>query len=247
MKSLYTFIFTLFLFANINAQCFPNQHSTTWYDNWTSCEPRTSPNVARGDGHWILYSLGHNYLLGTSHWWNGNEADATSNGFKKFVIDVSVDGINWEEIAIVDLPQANGENNYEGVEGPDLNKVPARYILLTAIENYGGSCYSLGEMKIGVELNTSTNDQNIDNYCVEVKAFPNPFQQSTNITIQSNCNSKSTIYIEDALGRSIATYRLDNRAEQSIEFNGRQLSPGVYIIKVQSGNAIVTKKLMKIE
>ncbi len=247
MKSILTYIVTILCFSNINAQCFPDQHSTSWYDSWTSCLTNPSPNKLRSDGHWILYGLGHNYLLGTSHWWNGNEANATKNGIKKFIIDVSVDGLNWEEVTTVELPQASGLNNYEGVDGPDLNKIPARYILLTAIENYGGSCYSLGEMKINVELNTKTIEQTTDNYCVDVKLFPNPFQYTTNISVQSNCGAKAMLHIEDALGRVVSSYVLDNKAEQNIEFNGRHLATGIYFVKIQSGNEVTTKKLMKIE
>ncbi len=247
MKSIFTFIVNILLVVNIQAQCYPDQHSTTWYDSWTSCTPKPSPNPLRGEGHWILYNLGHNYLLGTSHWWNGNEANATNNGLKKFTIDVSDDGLNWREAITAELPQASGLNNYEGVVGPDLAKISTRYILLTALENHGGLCYSLGEMKINVELNTKTIDQSIDNYCIDVKAYPNPFQYSTNISIQSNCSVKAMLTIEDAYGRSIATYHLDNKSSQNIEFNGRLLAAGIYFIKIQSGNEVITKKLMKIE
>ncbi|MFM2394354.1 MAG: hypothetical protein RLZZ546_2336, partial [Bacteroidota bacterium] len=69
-----------------------DQHSTTWYDSWISCNSSLSPNEARGEGHWILYNLGYNYALGDSYWWNANEADAINNGIKTIAIDVSLDG-----------------------------------------------------------------------------------------------------------------------------------------------------------
>ncbi len=245
MKSIFTIIVLIVSLFTSFGQCNLDKHSTTWYDGWISCSPNKSPNKLRGDSHWILYDLGYNYALSQSHWWNGNEPTALNQGVKKFVIDVSNDGKNWTEVTTFELAQASGKNTYEGVEGPDLNKVNAKYILLTALENYGGECFSFGEMKINVDLISNVKEE-VNQKCLSLNVYPNPFQNQTNINFQSNCNHSSVITIEDAFGRIILNKNVNNE-DDNLVLNGKNLVAGLYIIKLQSGNESVIKKLIKIE
>lgn len=145
-------IITLFLAQQIvSAQCYLDRHNTTWYDAWISCETSPNPNAARGDSHWLQYDLGHFYVLKNSQFWNANRPDFLQNGLKDIVVDISLDGENWIEWGTYTLSQATGENIYEGEAGPQFSDALGRYILITALDNYGGECYSLSEMKIDVE------------------------------------------------------------------------------------------------
>lgn len=151
MKYLYTIILLLSL-QMLQAQCYPDRHNTNWFDAWTSCTPSPNPNTARGDGHWILYNLGHLYELKDSKFWNANHPDFLQDGLKDVVIDYSVDGINWEEWGTFTLPMATGDKTYEGSTGPDFTATTARYVLITVVDNYGGNCYSMSELKINVDV-----------------------------------------------------------------------------------------------
>lgn len=151
MRILLLFISILFVQQTLTAQCYLDRHNTTWYDAWTSCETSPNPNAAREDSHWLQYDLGHFYLLKNSQFWNANRPEHLQNGLKDVVIDVSLDGENWTEWGTYTLSQATGKNIYEGEVGPDFSEVLARYVLITAIDNHGGDCYSLSEMKINVE------------------------------------------------------------------------------------------------
>jgi hypothetical protein len=246
MKQIILFIFILLQTCTILAQCNMDQHSTTWYDSWSSCVPKASPNVIRGNGHWIMYHLGHTYALSQSHWWNGNEPSNLQNGIKRMSIDISQDGVNWTEVLTMELPIASGKNTYEGFDGPSLEKVTAKYILLTALENHGGPCYSFGEMKINVELISTTTDEISDN-CIEVKAYPNPFQNITSISVNSNCNNDlSNLIIEDIYGRKVLEKTIQNNNNE-IEFNGSKLASGIYFVKIGNGRSMIQKKLIKVE
>jgi hypothetical protein len=248
MKLYYTFfIVALFSFA-ANGQCFMDQHSTTWYDGWISCKKKASPNPSRTDGHWILYNLGHTYALGESYWWNNNEKDALQNGVKKMAVDVSDDGLVWTTLTEFELPMASGKPTYEGAEGPDLQGIEAKYMLLTAIENYGGSCYSFGEMKISVDYISSTKDVSNLAYCLDVKAYPNPFTVSTQIAINTNCGQDVTVKIHDAFGRQIGNeYHTSNNGEESFTFQGDNLPAGIYFITAQGDKQQFRQKLIKVE
>ena len=248
MKFYYTLFIVFAISLSASGQCFMDQHSTTWYDGWISCKKKSSPNPTRTEGHWILYNLGHTYALGGSYWWNNNEKDALQNGVKRMAIDVSDDGVVWTNLTEFELPIASGKPTYEGTEGPDLQGVETKYILLTALENHGGSCYSFGEMKINVDYISSTNDDNNLAYCMDVRAYPNPFTVNTQIDISSNCGQAVTVKIYDAFGRQIGeSYQSNSNEKESFTFNGSQLPAGMYFITAQNDKEQIRQKLIKVD
>jgi hypothetical protein len=242
MKKHFLILVCIFVALFSNAQCYMDQHSTTWYDSWTSCESKESPNPIRGNSHWILYNLGQKYALGETQWWNANEPKNLSNGFKNLVIDVSIDGKNWQQLTKFEIPQASGKNNYEGFLGPFLDKTPASYLLITALDNYGGDCFSFGEMKISVEI-LSDVDEDYQEYCTSINSYPNPFSAQTSIEIKSNCiQDNSSLTIEDVTGKVVYIQELF-KTQEKIDFDGSNLSPGLYFIKA-AGHV---KKIIKID
>lgn len=117
---------------------------------WESCTPQAHPTSGRGLSHWIQYDLGKTYLLTESHVWNYNAAGATGKGFKDVVIDYSLDGTNWIQLGdIFQWQQASGAIGYEGTVGPNFNGISARYILITALNNWdNGLCSGLSKITI---------------------------------------------------------------------------------------------------
>ena len=133
------------------AQCNATKYSTNEKDSWLSCQTSINPNLNRGSSHWLQYDLGYIYELRGSHFWNYNVTNHTGRGFKQMAIDYSLDGISWNEVGTFELPQATGENTYEGFTGLDLTGIKARYILITAISNWnGGTCAGLSEVRFQV-------------------------------------------------------------------------------------------------
>jgi hypothetical protein len=129
---------------------YENRHSTNAQDAWLSCAASANPNSARGVSHWIRYDLGYVYTLNASRIWNYNVPNQTGNGIQQAAIDISTDGTNWTHVGNFNFPQANASGFYEGSDGPDFAMAQARYILITALNNYGGSCYGLAEIKVNV-------------------------------------------------------------------------------------------------
>ncbi len=143
----------LWLMPNLNtvAQCTDDTHSTNPSDMWISCQSSANPNPIRGNNHWVMYDLGYVYTLKTTTFWNYNVATKTGKGFKDVIIDYSIDGNSWIELAQFQLPQATGSSNYTGFDGPDLGSLPGRYILLSAQSTWDdGACAGLSEFKVRV-------------------------------------------------------------------------------------------------
>ncbi|MEL6863891.1 MAG: discoidin domain-containing protein [Bacteroidota bacterium] len=149
-KILFTLIFAIY-FIQLQAQCV-DPNASIWEDTWQSCQVSDSPNPARGEGHWIQYDFGENYALSTSYIWNTNASGESDKGFRNVVVDYSVNGEEWNELGTYEFPQAPETARYGGFQGFDFEGVSARYVLITAIDNWGhGSCYGLAEVKFNLK------------------------------------------------------------------------------------------------
>ncbi len=249
-KYIFFFSFWISSVSLITAQCYSDRHNTTWYDAWTSCTAAPNPNPDLAQSHWILYNLGRPYRLKTSHFWNANDPDALQNGLQDIRIDHSINGTEWNYFGDFTLAQASGRTIYEGVPGPDFDELEAQYILITALSNYGGPCYSLSEIKIDVDeiIISSVEDNSIaDAYCFTVQIMPNPFVDQTLLQIKTNCNQAIYYSLVDALGREIIKPTLYQPADSSISLSGKSLSPGIYYLLVTDGQQRKSYKIAKMK
>ncbi|MEM1119026.1 MAG: PA14 domain-containing protein [Bacteroidota bacterium] len=146
-------------------------------DSWTSCQKTVSPNPNRGNSHWIQYDFGDIYPITGAHIWNYNVSGQLGKGFRRVAIDYSEDGNNWTQLGTYTWPKANGGNNYTGFDGPDFGGISARYILVTALSNYGNNnCAGFSQIAFNVgscpdvgmpcdDGNPNTVNDNIDTDC----------------------------------------------------------------------------------
>ncbi len=81
------------------------------------------------------------------------------------------------------------------------------------------------------------------------EVYPNPF--STNMTIEYVVNEPGIVRVEiyDVIGKSIILIddEMCHHGKYTNNFNGSQLKPGVYFIRYQLNNTILTKKIVKEE
>lgn len=249
MKKRFVYILFLSLVSvNLaNAQCYPDRHSTSWYEGWISCETSSNPNAAYGDSHWIMYDFGYEYVLGESKLWNTNEPNRLNNGISEYYLDYSLDGATWTSIGTFSLNRASGLSTYEGEDGPDFSSTKARYVLITAIANYGGDCFGFSELKINITDPLEETDQDGFNALV----YPNPFINNVTLKIASlNEEAPITYTLHDILGRVItqSTIELQENVDTyEVELNGHSLAVGIYILNIEQDGTSRSFKLIKRE
>jgi hypothetical protein len=232
----------------LDAQCYPDRHNTTWYDGWISCEASDNPNPVREKSHWIFYNLGYTYHLGQMHVWNNNAPDFLKDGIQTALIDVSVDGINWTEVGEFEFEQAPGKSTYEGFSGPDLTGYEAKYLLITAQSNWGGTCYGLSEIRVDVSGVTNVPELAASNDCLEVKAFPNPASERSAISVIAGCSQEDIRFVLlDITGRVV----VDGSVEGShglfqFDLQLDQFQPGTYLLTVEQEGIQHREKIVKI-
>ena len=76
--------------------------------------------------------------------------------------------------------------------------------------------------------------------------YPNPFNPSTVISYQLPVSTNVTLKVYDLLGREVATLVDESKPAGSyeVEFDASQLSSGVYLYKLTTGEYTAAKKLM---
>jgi len=156
-------------------------HSNHPGDSWSTCSPSPSPNQARGVSHWIEYDLGQVYALNNTHVWNYNVYQATDQGFQTVAVDYSLDGTTWQEVGTFEWEIATGEPDYAGFDWNALAGISARYLLFTALDNYGGTCSGLSQIRFDVQecqpAGTACNDND---------------PHTTNDVFDQNCQCQGT-------------------------------------------------------
>ncbi|NMH86099.1 T9SS type A sorting domain-containing protein [Flavivirga algicola] len=248
MKKLHIHILLIFILVSpvISAQCYPDRHSTSWFDSWISCEISPNPNSAYGETHWIMYDFGYEYELKESKFWNANEPKNLNYGINDYTIDYSLDGITWTTLGSFKMEQGSGSSTYEGSEGPDFNATKARYVLITPTSNFGGVCYGLSEMKINI---TDPFDIIAEENGFNALIYPNPFVNDINLRIVSVDEISPINYtLYDMLGRPITSNSIDfveGTELYELPINGNTLSTGIYIINIKQGDKTRTFKIIK--
>lgn len=247
-QNIYLILFTFLSIQLSYSQCFPDRHSTNWYDGWISCDVSPNPIASYGETHWILYDFGYEYVLNESQLWNANEPKNLDYGIQKYNIDYSTDAITWTNLGEFNMERATGQSTYEGKSGPDFNAVKARYVLITPNSNYGGSCYGLSELKINIEepiLDINEEEG------FKATIYPNPFINNISLSVAALDSSTPMEYtLYDILGRTVTTNSLvltEGNGTYELAINGKNLSVGLYVLKIIQNGKEQSYKLVKNE
>lgn len=118
--------------------------------------------------------------------------------------------------------------NFASGECPDISKRPllvVTYGTLTGIQNISS--------EIPAEFNLYQN-------------FPNPFNPVTNIKFDIAQSSVTRISVYDELGKEVSVLVNESLAPGSykVKWDGSKFSSGVYYIRMESDNVLITKKII---
>ena len=93
------------------------------------------------------------------------------------------------------------------------------------------------------ELNEIPNEYSLS------QNYPNPFNPSTKITFNIPVSGNISFKIYDIIGREVKTLVNDfrNAGTYNVEFNGADLSSGVYFFRMEAGEFIDVKRMMLIK
>jgi len=243
-KSIIT-IFILSISLSLFGQCFPERHSTNWFDAWVSCETSISPNSSKS--HWIMYELDALYKIDKFKIWNINDPSHLEWGTKNLLIEYSEDGKNWFIADSFVLTKAPGTNDYEGEDWIDLNIPKAKFLLLTSLTNFKGDCYGFSEVKFSeekIKLNTTIS---YEKNKMRVEVTPNPFSNQIEVNINSSLNGSCQIEILNSLGQNVYNniVMIDNYTfHQTLDL--KHLKSGIYHFQIKQKSVKYSKNILKL-
>ena len=89
----------------------------------------------------------------------------------------------------------------------------------------------------------------IPNKLALLQNYPNPFNPTTQITFTLPQSSLVRLEVFDMIGRKVATLidEVIPSGINTVPFNANGLSSGTYIYRINTGNLIITKKMMLIK
>lgn len=233
MKYIILILFSLYG-ESLIAQCNSDNHSTAKTDSWISCQKSLSSNTDRPEGHWLMMDLGSVRRLSKAHIWNQNSMSEA--GIKTLAIDVSNDGVTWQQAKEINLNQATNSNQYEGEDVEPID-AEGRYVLFFAKETFGDdNCAGLSEIKIETR-DVITSTEVIEEELFNISIAPNP--ASSVINVDFGFEGTKTYQIISMTGNVM--YRSSTTANyitQDISF----LQSGMYILYVRNKNGIFSQK-----
>jgi hypothetical protein len=124
---------------------------------------------------------------------------------------------------------------------------------VTAYSTSGDSLYSFDTGIIpgsflfiydNTPLNTAYEDQIPENFDL-LRAYPNPFNPSTNIQFELSEAGRVQLYVSDLLGRRVATLvdAVRTAGTHTVQFDAGNLASGIYLIQFRSGTVSATQKI----
>ena len=166
------------------------------------------------------------------------ETEVNNYGFeieRKILKQVQNDNTVWEKIGFIN---GNGNSNSpKNYSFADNSLTAGKYSYrLKQIDNDGQFEYS---PEVAVEISAPV--KFTLNEC-----YPNPFNNTTMISWQQPVAGFVTIKIFDVLGNEVATIVNENSeaGKHNYNFNATMLSSGMYIVRLQSGGFVNTKKMV---
>lgn len=231
----------LFAFQGYS-QCLENTHTPFTEDSWLSCQMSANPNPERPQSHWIMYDLGHGYILDSTYIWNFNTWGMSNIGIREAAFDYSFDGINWTSLDTFTVAEASASVKYQGAPGPVFNEDPVRYVLITALSNWGStSCAGLSEIKFDIKSVVSNDPEPFSDHRMVVT--PNPVENIANVSIKSD-EVPERVALYDLSGRMLE--ERNTILSSNLTFQMKGLPGGVYFVKAWIGESVLTEKIVKV-
>jgi len=171
---------------------------------------------------------------GSSYGFTGTDAQVTSEVMPTTVTDLIID--NEAGVTLTQETTINGTLRL--LAGVFDNTVP-----FTLGPN-GDISFEGGDLLIPVSV--ETRDETIPETFFVDQNYPNPFNPSTTIRFGLPVASHVTAKIFNVLGQEVVTI-FDGRkgaGEHALQFDASNLSSGVYMYQIQTGDAVVIKRMV---
>jgi hypothetical protein len=111
------------------------------------------------------------------------------------------------------------------------------------VESFDGDVPAKAPMLV-VQYNTATGINEVREK-LQVSAYPNPFKSSFNLSVELHAPSDVNVSVYDLTGKVVEEKSVENAGTGTFRYtSGKQLTPGMYFVKVQAGDKQQTIKII---
>ena len=153
------------------------------------------------------------------------------------------DSLNVEVVNRTDYPNTDNISETWQLYGHPLDSI---YMALSGDDRLEWVEYNRSISYDSITVTSVNNESfSVNSYYLS-NAYPNPFNPTTKIEYKIPQSGLVSIIVYDLLGREIATLVNEKKAagNYEVEFDGSNLSSGVYLYQMVAGNFISTKKFI---
>ncbi|MBK8984196.1 MAG: T9SS type A sorting domain-containing protein [Ignavibacteria bacterium] len=186
--------------------------------------------------------------------WTGTGFGNSCDDFIGTILSDSAGLVNIQNIPTTCIgTQSQATGNFNPKEPFSIyqnnNTNPNGSYILRIADNAAGDTGSLRSwtLKIDYDVITGVNNNvtSIPNEFSLSQNYPNPFNPSTKIAYTIPNNGLVTLKIYNLLGKEVASLinEVKSAGTYEVNFNGANLSSGVYFYRLESGNFVDTKKM----
>ena len=190
---------------------------------------------------------------GGTEWIEKNDGLNTLN--VSSYVDLKINPKNTEEIFLTTdsslYRTTNGGDSWSFIEpSPPMQK-----IYTIALDTSSGKRILIGGNLPGIyalDLITSIekdHNQQLPRYIEFSQNYPNPFNPSTMISYTIPNDGRVILKVYDVLGREVRTLvdEVKSAGTYNVNFNGNNLSSGIYFYYLQTNEKVITKKMLLVK
>ncbi len=201
--------------------------NSTWFRKFSLTPMSTLP----------VKLLNFSAMLNSNNKVNLNWATASETNSSHFIVERSIDGINYSDAAML-FSHGNTSSKSEYTYTDNIVNVtsPVIYYRLRSVDVDGRAEYSATRI-IRIGKQTEKN--------ITILTYPNPVSNELRITIPANWQNKKLVYEVVMLnGQSVKKNETPN-SSQTETLNVSNLAPGVYFVRVSCGGEAAQQKIIK--
>jgi hypothetical protein len=182
----------------------------------------------------------------TSTWGNGNFSGSATQTYDAYGT-LTINGVTYDNVArIKEVSEYAGSYSGQSYTGgyeayswyPSNGRIPVLSIS-TGSYSYGSDDYYYKSVTLAEEEALSSNDVKDAEFDFAITSLIAQ-GQNANATVNAPAN-EINVEVYDVVGRCISKQQFDST--MSIEIETAQLAKGMYLVQVQAGNAVATKKI----
>ncbi len=154
-----------------------------------------------------------------------------------FVVERSVDGTNYSDVAMVfAMGNSNARNVYSYPDNIGNLSATVIYYRLRMVDVDGKTDYSAVRT-----VRVSKPNENI----VSILTYPNPVVSDLRVTVPANWQNKQVSYEVINAAGMVVNRKMVSAASQTENFDFKAMQPGVYVVKVVCGTEVAQQKIVK--